>query len=159
MAALRGDLNTGISIDFELIVVPTPAHSCACRPISIPEDCKSMTYLAARENGYISLSLSCQYRNCCVNKCLLWHDAWMRPREAHSASEFRIQGPRPREHLAASLFALLGNRRDLSEAAIYAPRSLESMKFPVKSLLTGKSDFRDGFALDCLLQRRVSCET
>jgi hypothetical protein len=30
--------------------------------------------------------------------------------------------------------------------AIYAPRSLESMKFPVKSLLTGNfPDFRDGF--------------
>jgi hypothetical protein len=33
------------------------------------------------------------------------------------------------------------------------------MKFPVKSLLAGNfADFRDGFARDCLLQRRVLCE-
>jgi len=33
------------------------------------------------------------------------------------------------------------------------------MKFPVKSLLAGNfADFRDGFARDCLLRRRVSCE-
>ena len=29
------------------------------------------------------------------------------------------------------------------------------MKFPVNSLLAGNSAFRDGFARDCLLQRRV----
>jgi Helix-turn-helix domain of resolvase len=32
------------------------------------------------------------------------------------------------------------------------------MKFPVNSLLAGNSAFRDGFARDCLLQRRVICE-
>jgi hypothetical protein len=59
-------------------------------------------------------------------------------------------------------------RRELAHnALIYCPfllpftppRSLESRKFPVKSLLAGNfADFRDGFARDCLLQRRVSCE-
>jgi hypothetical protein len=32
------------------------------------------------------------------------------------------------------------------------------MKFPVFSLLAGNFGFRDGFARDCLLQRRVLCE-
>jgi|SRR5580692_10847420 NADPH:quinone reductase-like Zn-dependent oxidoreductase len=32
------------------------------------------------------------------------------------------------------------------------------MKFPVFSLLAGNLGSRDGFARDCLLQRRVSCE-
>ena len=39
-----------------------------------------------------------------------------------------------------------------------APWGPESMKFPVNSLLAGNSAFRDGFARDCLLQRRVLCE-
>ena len=43
-------------------------------------------------------------------------------------------------------------------AAIDAPRSPESMKFPVNSLLAGNFRLRDEFARDCLLQRRVSCE-
>src|ERR1700731_3097231 len=32
------------------------------------------------------------------------------------------------------------------------------MKFPVFSLLAGNLGSRDGFARDCLLQRRVTCE-
>ena len=41
-------------------------------------------------------------------------------------------------------------------AAIDALPSLESMKFPVFSLLTGNFGlFRDEFAADCFLQRRV----
>ena len=32
------------------------------------------------------------------------------------------------------------------------------MKFPVFSLLAGNLGSRDGFARDCLLQRRVLCE-
>jgi hypothetical protein len=53
MAALGGDLNSGISIGFKLIVVPTPAHSCACawRPASIPGTANSPTDLAQREDG------------------------------------------------------------------------------------------------------------
>ena len=42
-------------------------------------------------------------------------------------------------------------------AAVDAPWGPESMKFPVNSLLAGNSAFRDGFARDSLLQRRV-CE-
>jgi hypothetical protein len=43
-------------------------------------------------------------------------------------------------------------------AAVHAPQSPESMKFPVNSLLAGNSGFRDEFAPDCLLQQRVRCE-
>jgi len=43
-------------------------------------------------------------------------------------------------------------------AAVDAPWGPESMKFPVNSLLAGNSAFRDGFARDCLLQRRVRRE-
>jgi hypothetical protein len=42
--------------------------------------------------------------------------------------------------------------------AIEALPSLESMKFPIVSVLSGNLDFRDEFAQDCLLQRRVGCE-
>ena len=41
---------------------------------------------------------------------------------------------------------------------VNGPWGPESMKFPVNSLLAGNSAFRDGFARDCLLQRRVTCE-
>ena len=40
-------------------------------------------------------------------------------------------------------------------AVVHAPQSPESMKFPVNSLLAGNFGFRDEFARDCLLQRRV----
>ena len=44
-------------------------------------------------------------------------------------------------------------------AASEAPPRLESMKFPVFSLLAGNFGiFRDEFAADSLLQQRVSCE-
>ena len=40
-------------------------------------------------------------------------------------------------------------------AAFDAPLTPESTKFPAFSLLAGKIGFRDGFARDCPLQRRV----
>jgi len=44
-------------------------------------------------------------------------------------------------------------------AAVEALLSLESMKFPVFSLVTGNFRLSEtGFARDCLLQRRVQCE-
>jgi hypothetical protein len=43
-------------------------------------------------------------------------------------------------------------------STVDARPSPESMKFPVFSLLAGNFGFRDGFARDCLLQRRVICE-
>src|SRR5580704_2067347 len=42
--------------------------------------------------------------------------------------------------------------------AVVVPFAREYRKFPVNSLLAGNSAFRDGFARDCLLQRRVVCE-
>jgi hypothetical protein len=42
--------------------------------------------------------------------------------------------------------------------AVEALPSLESMKFPIVSVLSGNLDFRDEFAQDCLLQRRVRNE-
>ena len=43
-------------------------------------------------------------------------------------------------------------------AAVNASPRPKSMKFPVISLVTGKSGSRDGFAQDCPLQRGVRCE-
>jgi hypothetical protein len=43
-------------------------------------------------------------------------------------------------------------------ALVDAPSSSESMKFPAFSQLAGNLAFRDGFARDCPLQRRVGSE-